>query len=175
MKRILIAGIGNVLLGDDGIGPYVARLLESNYVFDEGIEVEDLGTPALDLIDHIAALDAFIVVDAVNNGAAPGTVTLYRKPDLTKHVPATRLDPHSMALSDALWTAEFYGSCPPEVLLVGVTAEGYGGCQLSEPVQKSVERVIHEVLHELERLDAGFLRRFDEEPDIWWERAQVAV
>jgi len=107
MKRILVAGIGNILLGDDGIGPYVARSLQANYVFDEGVEVEDLGTPALDLIDHVAGLDALIVVDAVNNESEPGTVTLYRKPDLTRHVPAARLDPHSPTLADALWAAEF--------------------------------------------------------------------
>ena len=57
MKNILVAGIGSVLLGDDGIGPYVVRMLEANYAFDEGVEIEDLGTPALDLIDHIAGLD----------------------------------------------------------------------------------------------------------------------
>jgi len=79
MKRILIAGVGNILLGDDGIGPYVVRKLAANYVFEEGVELEDLGTPALDFIDHIAGLDALIVVDAVKNGEAPGTIVLYGK------------------------------------------------------------------------------------------------
>jgi hydrogenase maturation protease len=179
MKRILVAGIGNVLLGDDGVGPYVARSLASSYVFDEGVEVEDLGTPALDLIDHVAGLDALIVVDAVNNGSAPGTLTLYRKQELTRHVPAMRLDPHSPALSDALWAAEFYGSCPQEVLLVGITGEVFeGACMLSEAVRASVEGAIHEVLRELDRLNVGSARRFEERvPDIWWEptRAVLAV
>ena len=177
MKRILVAGIGSVLLGDDGVGPYVARSLRSNYVFDEGVEVEDLGTPALDLIDHIAGLDALVVVDAVNNGETPGTVTLYRKPDLTRHVPAVRLDPHSPALSDALWAAEFYGGCPQEVLLVGVSSESCGAaCELSDAVRASVPTAVHEVLRELDRLDAGFVRRFEEaEPVIWWEGLSHAV
>ena len=176
MKRILVAGIGSVLLGDDGVGPYVARLLQANYVFDEGVEVEDLGTPALDLIDHIAGLDALIVVDAVANGPAPGTITLYRKQDLTRSIPGVRLDPHSPALADALWAAEFYGGCPQEVLLVGVSGESYeGGCELSELVQESVERAIQEVLRELDRLETGFVRRFEEgETQIWWE-SQLAV
>jgi hydrogenase maturation protease len=176
MKRILVAGIGGVLLGDDGIGPYVVHSLRSAYVFDEGVEIEDLGTPALDLIDHIAGLDALIVVDAVNNGAAPGTVTLYRKADLTRHAPAVRLDPHSPVLCDALWAAEFYGSCPQEVLLVGVTGETYdGACQMSDPVRASVDTAIYEVLRELDRLDAGFVRRFEEtDRDIWWETVQLA-
>jgi len=177
MKKILVAGIGSVLLGDDGIGPYVARSLRSNYMFDEGVEIEDLGTPALDLIDHIAGLDALIVVDAVANGTVPGTVTLYRKPDLTRNVPAMRLDPHSPALSDALWAAEFYGGCPQEVLLVGVSGDSFGAtCELSDAVRASVETAVHEVLRELDRLDAGFVRRFEEaEPNIWWEEPKLAM
>jgi hydrogenase maturation protease len=55
MKKVLIGGIGNVLLEDDGVGPYVARFLDARYEFDEGVEVADLGTPALDLIDRISA------------------------------------------------------------------------------------------------------------------------
>jgi len=176
MKRILVAGIGSVLLADDGIGPYVVRLLQANYVFDEGVEVEDLGTPALDLIDHIAGLDALIVVDAVANGAAPGAITLYRKDELTRCTPAVRLDPHSPALADALWAAEFYGGCPQEVLLVGVSGESYeGGCALSKAVQGSVVRAVQAVLRELDRLEVGFIRRFEEgEAKIWWEQPAVA-
>lgn len=176
MKKILVAGIGSVLLGDDGIGPYVAHSLQAQYAFAEGIEIEDLGTPALDLIDHIAGLDALILVDAVNNGKAPGTITLYRKPDLTKCTPAVRMDPHSPALADALWIAEFYGGAPNEVLLIGVSGGSFeGGCSLSEPVKASVEQAIQAVLRELERLDAGFVRRFEEgEKDFWWEDPQFA-
>lgn len=175
MKRILVAGIGSVLLGDDGIGPYVIRSLEANYVFDEGIEIEDLGTPALDLIDHITGLDALIVVDAVKNGAAPGTVTLYRKPELTRQAPVVRLDPHSPALCDALWAAEFYGGAPSEVLLVGVSAGSFeGGCELSEAVRASAGRAVQEVLREIDRLEAGFVRRFEEaEAEIWWAQPSL--
>src|SRR5271165_3465619 len=53
VKRALIGGIGNVLLGDDGVGPYVVRLLESQYSFGNNVELADLGTPALDLTHQI--------------------------------------------------------------------------------------------------------------------------
>jgi len=177
MRKILIAGIGSVLVGDDGIGPYVVRRLEATYAFDEGVEIEDLGTPALDLIDHIAGLDVLIVVDAVENGKAPGTITLYRDQELTRHAPAVRLDPHSPALCDALWAAGFYGNAPGEVLLVGVSAASLeGGCELSEPVRASVDGVIQEVLREMDRLDVRFVRRFDEaETEVWWEESRLLV
>src|SRR5579864_800479 len=98
MKKVLIGGIGNVLLGDDGVGPYVARFLAAQYEFEDGVEVADLGTPALDLIDHISGRDAVILIDAVSTEATPGTVLLYRKADIVRQTPVTRMDPHSPAL-----------------------------------------------------------------------------
>src|SRR5215470_14856508 len=95
MKRVLIAGIGNILLGDDGVGPYVLHQLENSVNFDAGVTLEDLGTPALDFIDHIAGLDALIVIDSVDNGMPPGTITLYRKSDLMRCRSSIRLDTHS--------------------------------------------------------------------------------
>ena len=123
MKRVLIAGIGNILLGDDGVGPYVLRLLEVSYSFDEGVVLEDLGTPALDFIDHIAGLDALIVIDSVDNGKPAGTITLYRNDDLKRNAPAVRMDTHSPAITESLLAAEvFFGVSPREILLVGVSA-----------------------------------------------------
>src|SRR5208337_4215887 len=107
MKNVLIGGIGNVLLGDDGVGPYVARLLAAHYEFEEGVEVADLGTPALDLIDQLSANTAVILIDSVKvEEAAPGAVLLYYKADIKRHRPAVRMDPHSPALVDALLSAE---------------------------------------------------------------------
>jgi hydrogenase maturation protease len=113
VKRVLIAGIGNILLGDDGVGPYVVRWLRSAYSFAKGVEVEDLGTPSLDFIDHIAGLDALIVVDSVDNGLAAGTVTLYRKPDLLKNASVIRMDTHSPAITESLLAADIFFGMPP--------------------------------------------------------------
>src|ERR1700674_4042313 len=114
-KKILIGGIGNVLLGDDGVGPYVVRLLEAGYEFEDGVEIDDLGTPALDLIDRISGKDAVILIDSIDTEAEPGKVLLYRKADIMRHRPAVRMDPHSPALVDALLSAELFGVAPANV------------------------------------------------------------
>ena len=175
MTRVIIAGIGNVLLGDDGVGPYVVQLLKSRFELDDGVEVEDLGTPALDIIDYFAGKDALIVVDSVDNGAAPGTVTLYRKDDLIRHAPAVRMDPHSPALSESLFTADLMGYCPGEVLLVGVSGANYNaGCSLSPLVRDAAETVIAEVLRELDQLGIKPVERVQHAAtDIWWARESV--
>jgi hydrogenase maturation protease len=92
--RILIAGIGNVLLGDDAVGPYVVHLLESAYTFGASVEIADLGTPALDLTHRIAGLDAVILVDCMAPcDHPPGTILLFRTEDILRVQPAQRLDP----------------------------------------------------------------------------------
>jgi hydrogenase maturation protease len=169
-KKILIGGIGNVLLGDDGVGPYVAHLLDAHYGFEEGVEIADLGTPALDLIDQLSSKDAVIFIDSMDTEDAPGTVTLYRKADIMRHSPAVRMDPHSPALVDTLFSVDLFGVAPPDVLLVGVKAETYDiGCSLSEPVKASLYKVVAEVLAELDRLGVRYARRAEPEKlGIWW-------
>jgi hydrogenase maturation protease len=170
MKRVLIAGIGNILLGDDGVGPYVARILSSSYEFEPGVQVEDLGTPALDLIDHLIGLDALILVDSVDDGNPGGTVAIYRKEDILRHGPPVRMDTHSPALTESLLAADFVGSTPKEVMLIGVSGLRYhAGCRLSAPVQDAVPHVIDEVLLELDRLDLWYQPIEGKSSEIWWE------
>jgi hydrogenase maturation protease len=170
VKKVLIGGIGNVLLGDDGVGPYVARLLAAHYEFAAGVVVADLGTPALDLIDHFSANDAVILIDSVHTNADPGAVLLYRKADIMCHSPAVRMDPHSPALVDALLSAELFGVAPADVLLVGIKGESFEPvCDLSKPVKASVEQAIAEVFGELGRLGVEYRRRqHPTELGIWW-------
>jgi len=170
MKRVLIGGVGNVLLADDGVGPYVARLLEARYQFEEGVEIADLGTPALDLIDEISGRDAVILVDSVDTDAEPGSVLLYRKADVMQHAPGVRMDPHSPALVETLLSAELFAVAPAEVLLIGVKPKSFdAGCSLSEPVKASLEHVIAEVLGELDRLGIAYRPRTSPaNPAVWW-------
>lgn len=176
MKRVLIAGIGNILLSDDGVGPYVLHQLESSYTFQEGVELEDLGTPALDFIDHIAGLDALVVIDSVDNGKAPGTITRYQREDLTRLQPSIRMDTHSPAITESLTAAEvFFGASPAEILLVGISAESYAaGCTLSERVKTAVEPAVQAVLAELDRLGVGHKKKANAACRAWWSEAQPA-
>lgn len=170
MRKALIGGIGNVLLGDDGVGPYVVRILESMYVFDESVEIADLGTPALDLTHQIVGLKALILVDSVANDDTAGTLALYTKEDILRETPAQRLDPHSPALSECLMTAAMLGAMPQHVLLVGISGKCYEpGNPLSSAVRRSVEPAIDAILQELQRLGFGYKKKASpDEPGIWW-------
>ncbi len=171
MKSALIGGIGNVLLGDDAVGPYVVHLLEALYTFGENIEIADLGTPALDLTHRLSAMNTVILVDSVTSDDHPsGTVLLYAKSDIVGQSPSQRLDPHSPALSECLMAAEMLGCSPEHVLLVGIVGERYEpGLPLSPAVQQSIAAAIDAILQELDRLGFEFEKRaLPLEPGIWW-------
>ena len=177
MKKITIGGIGSVLLGDDGVGPYVVGMLEVGYSFDESVMVADLGTPGLDLVAHLSGIDALILIDSVANGAPPGTVTLYRKEDILRHGPApVRMDPHSPALSESLLIAELAGEGPQEILLIGITGEQYEvGAGLSEAARQAAAQAIAEVLAELDRLKSPYFKLRTEPFSAWWEPMAEAL
>ena len=170
MKRVLVAGIGNVLLGDDGVGPFVAQWLNHSYSFPEGVDVEDLGTPALDFIDRIVGLAALIVVDAVNNDQPAGAITLYRKEELLQNAPGVRMDTHSPALTESLMAADvFFGLPPKEVLLIGISGESYqADCTLSAAVRAAVPAAVTAVFAELSRLEVPYSAKEAANPSSTW-------
>lgn len=164
-----------MLLGDDGVGPYVVHVLEKSFRFDDCVTLVDLGTPGLDLVAHLSGVDALILIDSVENGSAPGTVTLYRREEILRHGPApVRMDPHAPALSESLLIAEIAGESPQEVLLIGITGEHYETSTfLSGSVRDAVGRAVLDVLLELDRLGVGY-QTIDTACDCvaWWETAE---
>ncbi len=172
-RSIGVVGLGNVLMGDDAFGPWVVQVLLAENAFPEDVAVNDLGTPGLDLVPWVTDLEALILVDTVRAEAPPGTIRLYRRDDILKHPPGTRLSPHDPGVKEALLTAEFAGQAPREVLLVGAVPERTEmGVGLSAPVRHAVSAAAEEVLRELARLGRPATRRDTlAAPRIWWEEA----
>jgi len=170
VSRALIGGVGNVLLGDDGFGPYVVHLLQSFYSFADNVEIVDLGTPALDLTHRIVDLDLLILVDSIAGDVPPGTLLVYRKEDILREAPPQRLDPHSPALSECLLTSEMLGAPPTNVLLVGVVGKDYEcGLELSAAVCRSVEPAMNAILQELDSMGFRYEKKeLPSEQSTWW-------
>jgi hydrogenase maturation protease len=168
---ITIAGIGNILAGDDAVGPYVARVLEALFDF-EGARVADLGTPVLDFPDHLDGSETVLIIDAVENGKVPGTITVYNREDLVRNGVPVRTDPHSPALAEMLLRAEFTGVGPKNAVLVGITSKDCTFyARMSDEVHQAVPAAVEEVLCQAEKLGATFrLKENPSAPAIWWEK-----
>ena len=177
MRKLLIAGIGNVLLGDDGVGPFVIKLLEARYEFSQDVEIADLGTPALDLPLHLSGADAVILIDSAKFGGAPGDIRLFRKDEVLRIPPRPRIDPHSPALRESLSQLELMGRMPGELLLIGMQGSHFGaGSALSPIVRQCIPHAIDAVLRELHRLDIPWEPKTRMAPPrIWWDHAQTAA
>jgi len=171
VNPITIAGIGNILMGDDSIGPHIARILEAEYDF-EGARVADLGTPVLDFPDHLEGSETILIIDAVENRKTPGTITVYTKDDIVGNGVPVRTDPHSPALAEMMLRAEFTGVGPKDAVLVGITARQcnfYEG--LSDEVRQAIPAAIDEVLRQAEKLGVKITKKENPSaPDLWWEK-----
>ena len=169
-KRIGVLSVGNVLMGDDAIGPYILKILESRYEFASNVVLDDLGTPGLGITSFFSEYDAIILIDAVRTSGRPGELRLYRKDKLVQTRFQPRISPHDPALVEALLFAELSGVCPKEVLLIGVIPETCDlGCSMSPAMLDAVEPALAAIMVELHRLQAiPRLRSKPTTPSLWW-------
>ena len=142
-KRVLVAGVGNVLRGDDGFGPAVAELLVG--VLPDGAEVIETGTGGIALLQEImVGCSGLILIDAVERGAAPGTV-FYIEPEIQEavHVPDVHLANPARVLS----MAKTMGILPDRVVIIGCQPlDTEELCQgLSPPVQRALASAVNKI------------------------------
>ncbi|MEO8382734.1 MAG: hydrogenase maturation protease [Acidobacteriota bacterium] len=139
--KTAIYGIGNILMGDDGVGPAVIHHLAAHYTFGPDITLEDLGTPSLDLPAYLIGYDTVIFIDAVALDAPPGTIRVFTREEITSVPTGIRVSPHEPSINDALIVLDFAGTAPRNVVLVGVVPETLeGGMALSAAVAGAVGR-----------------------------------
>lgn len=120
--RILVLGIGNVLLSDEGVGPYVTGRLEREYRLPDNVAVLDGGTSGMHLLDDIAGAERVVIVDCARLDDGPGTV----REIVGEGVPAffqTRISPHQIGLSDLLAACALLEVMPREMALIAVAPE----------------------------------------------------
>ena len=147
-KRILVAGVGNIFLGDDGFGGEVVRRLAER-ALPEGVEVKDFGIRGMDLAYALQEdYEAVVLVDAVPRGEEPGTVYLL-KPEIEEDGDVS-LDTHGMDPVKVIKLSRALGAEPTRTLVVGceplvvLSGEDYDdmSMELSEPVRAAVEEAV---------------------------------
>ena len=148
MKRMLIAGIGNIFHGDDAFGVEVVWRLKQR-AWLEDVDVVDFGIRAYDLAYAlIEDYKLVVLIDAVPMHKEPGTVCLI-EPDLNQleELGCYAVDPHLMNPASVLRLAQSLGGISARLFIVGceplVLRGEDGDLGLSKPVQAAVPRAIH--------------------------------
>ncbi len=156
-KQILVAGIGNAWMRDDGFGGEVAKLLEARELPD-GVSVMDFGSGGLDLAYEVMrGYDALILIDVSRQGEAPGTLYVMEaeQDDVDGQVEdGQMLDPHGMDPETVLRFVKYVGGWPGRVFVVACEPEivedvGFG---LSDAVSASLARAADVVVETIDEL-----------------------
>jgi hydrogenase maturation protease len=176
LARIAVIGLGNVLMGDDGFGPYVAALLDGWYDWPGDVQVVEIGTQGLDLTPYVRGAEALVVASSVHRGGAPGTLhRLSRDEVLDRGLPdrerSLRNSPYEPGIRNLVLTLEFTGGAPRELFVVGAQPEGVeltGG--LSDACRAALPAAVDAVLGVLSGLGVTPAPRLPR-PEVrpWWE------
>jgi hydrogenase maturation protease len=148
---LLVLGVGNVLLRDEGVGIHVVRRLEAlgADALSPGTRIVDGGTLGLDLLPMLEDAAAVVMVDAVNLRLAPGAVDVLRGTDLHTAL-AGHISPHQVGVGDLLAAARLAGSLPARVSLVAIQPEAIEiGLELTPAVEAAVPVAVELALAEL--------------------------
>jgi hydrogenase maturation protease len=117
--KVLVIGMGNVLMQDEGIGVRAVEELEQRYRIPGGVEVVDGGTTGMELFEPMRGARSLIIADAVNTGAPYGSLVRIAN----EEIPAffqTKLSNHQLGLSDLLALLALKGETPEQVTIVGM-------------------------------------------------------
>ena len=158
--KILVAGMGNVLRGDDGFGIRVVEESRENHHLPEAVDIYEAGIGGIGLVQELMnGYDALIVVDAVEKGGEAGTIyviePLEHQTEITdEKLHESMVDMHYADPSKVLLMAKALKVCPPKVFLVGCQPEYVDDAVegLRPPVERAVPQAIKEVLSLIDEL-----------------------
>lgn len=144
----LVIGCGNLLRGDDAVGPVgVRRLLDRG--LPAGVEVADAGTSGMDVAFRMRGAGRVILIDAARSGGEPGTLYRLSGDDVEQLPPLEGINLHSFrwdhAIAFARWALK--GECPQEILVYLIEAGGFElGAPLTPAVDDALDRLIDRLL-----------------------------
>ncbi len=172
--RILVLGIGNVLMGDEGVGAHIIEALRKEFEFSENVRLMHDWTLGLGLLDTVIRTDCLIVVGAVRAGSVPGTLHRPKDSELSSTLMKSG-SVHEIALAETLAAAEILGR-KPEAVILGIEPEDTASqsAMLTETVELRMPQLMDATLREIRRM-GGAYRHNDAEnrPPVAREAAVV--
>jgi hydrogenase maturation protease len=155
---LLVLGLGNVLLADDGVGAAAIALLRERYEPAPGARVLDGGTLGLSLLPYVDEAELVILVDAIRADRPAGSFVRLDGEEVAPAV-ATRLSPHQIGVSDLLDGARWLDRYPAGLVLLGIVPEAIDlAVGLSPAVLRALPELVERIVEEAARLGFAFTR-----------------
>jgi hydrogenase maturation protease len=148
-KGVLVLGVGNLLLKDEGVGVHVVQRLRKMDIPGH-VEVVDGGTSGLDLLEWIEGREKVVVIDAVKSGGTPGTIYRFSGEDI-KERSKPWLSLHEIDVTDLLKLADMLGVEKPEIVVIGIEAKDIESLDLdlSAEIEVQIPKIIEQVMKEI--------------------------
>ena len=145
-RRILIAGVGSRLRGDDGFGPRVIDLLSARPLL-ENVELRDIGTADITIATDLSEYDVVIFLDSMEMEGEPGLLRRVEVGDIDDAGELARATLHEVGLEGLLKFSKAIGALPPRVVLVGCKPKDLGpSLKLSDEVERTAHEAVDMVL-----------------------------
>ena len=147
-KKIVILGVGNILLGDEGVGVHIVEEIEK-IGLPENVEVIDGGTASIDILISMKDVDKLIIIDALKGGEKPGTVYRLHPEDLLASLDSY-VSLHQINVLEGLSLARKTGNAPQETVIIGIEPEKTDwGLGITPEIDKKIPDILNIVLEEV--------------------------
>uniref|UniRef100_A0A7J3ZKS0 Hydrogenase maturation protease n=1 Tax=Fervidicoccus fontis TaxID=683846 RepID=A0A7J3ZKS0_9CREN len=155
-KKLVIIGIGNLLLSDEGVGVHVVSELK-RFELPAYVEVYDGATLGLEILSLMEGASKAIIVDAVRGGGKPGTIYRFNLRDFEYETNVLRMTSmHHLDFATALKLGEGAYSLPEEVIVIGIEPSRIDvGLELSDEVRAAIPEVLKIILEEIHSFSKG--------------------
>ncbi len=157
--HIMIMGVGNLLLTDEGFGIHTIKLLEERYEFPQNVSLVDGGVLGLNLLGVISEADQLIVIDAIKNGGPPGSMYRIDGEAIPERVRAKN-SLHQVDLLETLTLCQALDKTP-ETVILGVEPEDIESLSidLTPTTKAKVDNIIEMILAEIDRLGVSYKKK----------------
>lgn len=163
--QILVMGVGNPLMRDEGVGPRTVEILMAGYEFPDNVEVMDCGTMGYSIMDVMRGIDRLLVIDAVQtDDLEPGTVVRLEPDDFAESQILHSL--HDVRIPEVLKAMSLI-STAPETICIGIQIESIEQwvVELSAPVEAALPVAVAATLEELAAMGVTPVERTDSSID----------
>ncbi len=172
-KKVLIIGMGNVLMQDEGVGVRAVEDFESRYHLPPSVQVMDGGTTGMELFEPIRSCDWLIVADAVNTGDPPGTLVRIANRDIPAFF-QTKISNHQLGLSDLLALLALKNETPEHVAIIGMVPHSLSNkLGLSDKAAAGLDGLVTGLVDELAQLGIELVERDIRRIGHWRKEAEL--
>ena len=172
-KNILVIGMGNVLMQDEGIGVRAVEDLDCRYELPAHVRVMDGGTTGMELFEPMRTADCLIVADAVNFDRPPGSLVRIADEEINAFF-QTKISNHQLGLSDLLALLTIKNERPRRLVIIGMVPYGLENrLGLSEQAAAGLDTMVEMLVHELSQVGVKALPSHPVRVGHWQRQAAM--